>query len=251
MLVFTRFCVSLCCCANSHFSICAFLRVILLSANITVPYRTCHPVKCQYYSATSYVSSCQVPILQCHILRVILSSANITVPYRAFFLPSVNIRVPHSTCHPVECQYYSAISYVSSCQVPILQCHILRVILSSANITVPYRAFFLPSVNITVPHSTSHPVKCQYYSAISYVSSCRVPIYQCHTAVCYCVRSPVSSGKSMYCVKFLYAGMHAVFVLCVCCSHISVRYVVVPIFMCKLTFTLYVSFLCLNINWLS
>ena len=222
MLVFTRFCVSLCCCANSHFSICAFLRVILLSANITVPYRTCHPVKCQYYSAISYVSSCQVPILQCHILRVILSSANITVPYRAFFLPSVNITVPHSTCHPVECQYYSAISYVypvkcqyysaiscvSSCQVPILQCHIVR---SSCRVSIlqcHIVRLILSSVNITVPYRTCHPVECQYISAIPLCATVLGPLFP-RVKVC-----TVSSFYMLVCMLSLFYVYVALIFLC-------------------------------------
>lgn len=49
-----------------------------------------------------------------------------------------------------------------------------------------------------------------------------MPIVQCHIAVCYCVRSRVSAGTSLYGVMSLYASMCAVMVLCVCNSHISV-----------------------------
>ena len=42
-----------------------------------------------------------------------------------------------------------------------------------------------------------------------------MPVVQSHIAVCYCVRSRVSAGTTMY-------GVYAVLVLCVCSSHITI-----------------------------
>ena len=49
-----------------------------------------------------------------------------------------------------------------------------------------------------------------------------MPKVQCHIVVCYCVRSRVSAGTTMYGVMSLYGSMYAVLVLCVCSSDISV-----------------------------
>jgi hypothetical protein len=66
-------------------------------------------------------------------------------------------------------------------------------------------------------YTNSHFSMCYFVRVILCV-----PVVQCHIAVCYCVRSRVSAGTSLYGVMSAYASMCAVLVLCACKSHISI-----------------------------